>query len=453
VLFFAYAYPPAQSAGIFRTLRFVRYLRDFGWTPLVLTARPESLHHKRFDPALDDWTPIGTVVERTAVLRPVSRALDKLKTASARIGAHPAAITSPGRSINSSSSIANKPGRRSRFRRMLALVEESLSTPDGQIGWTLPAIQAALRMIRKHRPKVLYSTGPPHSSHLIALLVKVLTGIPLVIDFRDPWARCEWLSEPAKVRDCVNPWLERICVTQSDFVILNTAALREQLCHAYDKTLHSKFAVLPNGYDPALRDRAEALLEADAHSPNGVRLRLCHPGTVYGRRNLRPLIDAIGLLKESQDKVALEQVGLVDADQELANEIQSRHLSDVVTLLGRQPHDVTLQRMAAADAFVLIQPDTSVQVPGKLYEMLPFRKPILAITGKGETADLITDYRLGVVASPGSHEHIAAAIQRLAQLIEAEYDFGWQKALEVFEGRKLTGDLAAILNRVTGCRN
>src|SRR5262245_52923536 len=80
VLMFAYPFPPAAAAGTFRTLRFVRYLPEYGWNALVLTALPECLHHKKIDPGLNKWIPPGILVERTTVLRPFTRMYQALST-------------------------------------------------------------------------------------------------------------------------------------------------------------------------------------------------------------------------------------------------------------------------------------------------------------------------------------------------------------------------------------
>ena len=37
VLMITYCYPPMEIVGIFRTVKFVKFLRDFGWDPVVLT--------------------------------------------------------------------------------------------------------------------------------------------------------------------------------------------------------------------------------------------------------------------------------------------------------------------------------------------------------------------------------------------------------------------------------
>jgi glycosyltransferase involved in cell wall biosynthesis len=103
--------------------------------------------------------------------------------------------------------------------------------------------------------------------------------------------------------------------------------------------------------------------------------------------------------------------------------------------------------MAAADILLVIQPDTDLQVPGKLFEMLMFEKPILALTGEGETADMIVRCGIGETAPAYDATAIAQAIGRLRDrrsLTEA-----WQPALGEFDGRRLTGELADLLSAVS----
>jgi glycosyltransferase involved in cell wall biosynthesis len=425
-------------------------LTGFGWKPIVITVRPESLPQYSVDPALDEWAPSGIVVRRTTLFRPISNAksiFSELLRREPKSSGNSASRSNPS---NQSASRADRSRETTWAKRVIRLCLEPFSTPDTEVGWIMPAVNAGVDLVRKHRPNVLYSTGPPHSSHLIALIVKALTGIPLVIDFRDPWTRCDWVLESGLFRDRVNCWLESLCVKYSDFIIVNTSALRRKFLDEYENSFHNKIVVLPNGYDPALRDRVAALLRKQAPAPRNGQLRLCHPGTVYGPRKLQPLIAAIDGLKESNVPIVLEQIGLVEAESTLADELRRRHLDGVVTLLGQQPHAVTLQRMAVADAFVLIQPKTTLQVPGKLFEMLPFQKPILAITGQGETAELVAKYDLGLVAAPDCGDAIMLAIKQLAHQISVNHAFGWREALDAFDGRKLTGQLAAVFNQACG---
>ena len=73
VLFMTYVYPPLAMVGTFRSVRFVKYLPEFGWTPLVVTATPKSLEGLPQDEGLMEHVPDGTVVRRASIWRPARR--------------------------------------------------------------------------------------------------------------------------------------------------------------------------------------------------------------------------------------------------------------------------------------------------------------------------------------------------------------------------------------------
>ena len=122
---------------------------------------------------------------------------------------------------------------------------------------------------------------------------------------------------------------------------------------------------------------------------------MCHPGTVYGQRDLRPLLTAMAELREAGIDVILDQVGTVEEDG-LALFLDALNLNDRVFLHGRLSHAETIVKMRLADAFVVSQPGTRVQVPSKIFEMLPFQRPILGLAdADGGTARMITEFGLG----------------------------------------------------------
>jgi glycosyltransferase involved in cell wall biosynthesis len=149
--------------------------------------------------------------------------------------------------------------------------------------------------------------------------------------------------------------------------------------------------------------------------------------------------------------VRFDQIGIVNNKQELSSYIAARGLEKVVCFHGQIPHEETLRLMASADVFLLSQPGTSLQVPGKLYEMLPFRRPIVALTeAQGATADIITGYGLGPPPSENT-EAIASAILSAADRHGIySWNGAWENALRAFDGRVLTGHLAEVLNE---CRS
>ena len=452
VLMLAHSFPPSAGAGVFRTLRFAKYLDRFGWQPLVLTVQPSS-SDQRVDEALLREVPATAIVRRTSIRYP-DDAFDGLlkwfnhgskKTASATSTS--AAPRGAGQRAQSAKATRNRP--------LVNVVRSAWQwmwqTPDRAVWWKRPALQAAREMIAQYEPKLIYSTSPPHSTHLIAAKIKRMTGLPWVMDFRDPWARQPWGEKRT------NPWgqrafgrFERNCVEQADAVLLNTQRMRDEFQSHYDDLPSDKFVAIANGYDPDLRARIEDCLSTRSAARTEGRIRLCHPGSLYGRRDPGPLLAAIEHLAAEGTRVEFEQIGPVSDRFSVQSMAQRRGLEDQVTLLATMPHASVLERMADADLLLVIQPDTDLQVPAKLFEMVLYPTPIVALTGEGETADIVKTFNLGTVGRPDDARDIAKAIKEAAAMRSVAAD-DRERVLAAYDGIRLTSELAGVLDRVSEC--
>ncbi|MCC6491845.1 MAG: glycosyltransferase [Pirellulales bacterium] len=447
----SYPFPPAMSGGVFRILRFCRYLPQFGWEPIVLTPRPGAVHPITIDASLDALVPPELEVHRTAVLRPVVHAKARVRAARQSLrGAKPQSLrNSPATEASLPPAAADSSGAvgQGGMRAWLRSWEgRLLANPDRHIGWLLPAVRAGLKIVRSRRPHLIYSTGPPHSTHLIAIALKRLTGLPVVLDFRDPWAAREWVAAggPTPQQRSAMRWEAR-CVRAADRVILNTAAVERQFRETYPQDA-DKFVTIPNGIDAAFTQRIESLVaETSGRAQPGIRL--CHAGSVYGKRDLRPLAVALDRVAASGQDVVMEQIGPVDPRRQPEDTTATG--GGRLQLLGALPHAETLARMAAANILVMIQPDNTLQIPGKLYEMLPFRKPILTLTGRGATAEVVEQYGLGPVVAPHDPDAIAEGILSASSAAGRQsIAAGIEQALNAFDGRTLSGRLAEQFHAV-----
>lgn len=430
----------------------MKYLPEFGWRPLVLTPRVDAVQPITLDHSLNELVPQGALVERTSVLRPLVSAKTAIRS-----------LLKPWRNSNSgvngnhtastekNNENGNSPQKRGMFSKLAESLEHWSAIPDRHIGWFPPAVVAALSIIRRQHPQVIYTSGPPHSSHLIGAMLKKLTGLPLVTDFRDPWTRTQWKPDhSSRYRDSLEHKLERFCVCASDAVILNTTRLREDFQNAYSTEPGSKFYAIPNGFDPDQLRSITELVHENSHCHTNGSIHLCHTGTLYGRRDLRPIAAAVGRLAASGYQITLEQIGDVGQRTQLLDFLRENRLEDCVQLQDQMPHDQMLRRLARADLLVIIQPDTKIQVPAKLFEMMMFGKPMVALTEEGSTADIILKYNLGVTAPSSDMEKIASAIVEAAgKQNDENFRLGWKAALDAFNGRNLTFNLAAILKTVT----
>src|SRR5438105_3293881 len=177
VLMVAYHYPPATTVGGIRPSKFVRYLPQFGWKPIVLTvargklaqdlvgSSTAEIHHVR------EWPHPLKAYERFRMQR--AKKSGEEDTLLAKI------------SVPHSIAIAPHSGDiRDLKIRLLAF----LRLPDREMGWLVPAIWRGYRLIQANRIRHIVTTGPPFTCHLVGLALKRLTRVQWVADFRDPWS-------------------------------------------------------------------------------------------------------------------------------------------------------------------------------------------------------------------------------------------------------------------------
>jgi glycosyltransferase involved in cell wall biosynthesis len=458
VLMIAYYFPPIHEVGSLRTLRFAKFLPRFGWDAAILAADAKS-GNERIDLGLLEFCPPEMTVQRARTLNPLGFILKFARAMKPTGRAAPAPSeavetaragtkSEPGETPAASTPLA-RPVRSSWRTRLL---QTMFCTPDPKIWWVPNAVRTARKMIRSERPDVIYTSGPPHSTHLAGLILNRLTGVPWVADFRDPWARCPWDRDSTPAwRARLDATLERWCVARAAAVILNTEATADEFARHYPRIPATKFVTIPNGFDPELQEVVSALEESESRDFGARPLRLCHAGDLYGQRSLLPIVEALGLLARSGHRVEVAQFGNCDHAEAVFARARQLDLEGRIALHEKVPHREALRQMARADILLAIQPGTALEIPGKIYEMMLFEKPLLVIADGGATARLVTDDRLGVAAPGADPEAIARTIRSLYDAAANSAAPALRRAqVEKFDGRALTGRLAQLFESVCG---
>ena len=366
VLIIAYHFPPqAGSSGLLRSLKYCRYLPEFGWHPAVLTPHPRV--YEKIDEKSLNSIPKGVPVIR-------SFAMDTKKHM----------------------------GIGGRYLRYMAL-------PDRWVSWVFGGVAAGLRAVRKHKTEILYSTFPVMSAALIGLWLQRFTGLPWVLDLRDPMRQEEYPRDPVVGR--VWTKVERACIRRVSRVIFTAEATRRMYLERYPEFLKPEMCVLiSNGYDEA--DFRDMKVPAMGPVPADRRIRLVHSGLIYPvERDPRPLFSAVGRLKKmgrlSADRVQIifRAPGSEDLYRKLLAE---REIEDLITLEPHMPYRQALQECAEADGLLLFQAaDCDKQIPAKAYEYLRIGKPILALTTQtGDTATLLREVGGATIVNIASEDEI-----------------------------------------------
>lgn len=403
VLFITYFYPPLGGAGVHRSLKFSKYLPEFGWQPVVIGA-DQSVN------CMKDPTLLAEIPETVRVFR--------VKPTS--------------------------PGLMDLGWRVAKRLKLAFDFPDIYRNWYGPAYRLARKLLQDEKPAVIYTSSLPYTSHLIGLRLKEESGLPWVADFRDPWSgnKFEWNIHASRLRPPLNHLreimvrrAERRIVCLADRVITACPTHQGNLSELYPAH-RDKLAVITNGFD-----------ERDFPTPGSVppqpgKPRIIYLGEFYfGYREIAEKFLRI-LLRVHSD---FELIFVGSSAQEMREVRDPR-----ITCLPAQPKREALALAQNADFLLMIMPFGS-HIPGKAYEYLYLQKPILALVDPdGDAARIIRHAGTGFVLPlkpKGMEEGLRAVFQ------------GWQKGklqnlrtddfyLAQFSRRNLTRKLADFLNEV-----
>ena len=410
VLMIAYHYPPMRgSSGIQRTLKFSQYLPQHSWQPMVLSASPRAYANSGDDQLAE--IPKEAIVHRAF-------ALDTSRHLSVR----------------------------GRYVGWMAL-------PDRWVSWCLGAIPAGLRMIRKYRPQVIWTTYPISSAKLIGLVLHKLTGLPWIADLRDPMTDVDYPADPLTRR--FYRWIEEKTVRNCALAVCTTPGAIVTYTKRFPDIPASRFALIENGYDEENFANAAALQKPVAPIA-GRPFTLIHSGIIYpSERDPVPFFEALADLKASGIVTAgrLRIVLRATAhDDYLVPLIEKYGIGDMVSLAPHIAYRDALAEMLGADGLLVLQAtNCNHQIPAKLYEYLRARRPVLALTdATGDTAAALRHAGIDTIGPLDEKAGIQVALLRFLELAEAgRAPLASEEAVAANSRRARTAELARLLEQVS----
>ena len=419
VLMIAYFFPPVGgigAAGAQRVLKFAKYLPASQWQPVILTGKESAYESYLFlDHSLVEKVPPDTKIIRTTVIRWLATLL-KLKNAlRAPARAHEAGAKT-ATTVSPLGKDEGKSVERGRYQRLKDAFTDLFEIPDEEMGWFLPGVFAGLRAIRRESIDAIFSTGRPWTAHLIGVALKLLTGRPLVVDFRDPWLTNPFRIQYSALKNRLEAALEKQVITHADVVIANTCELREEFIRRFPQQPHSKFMTLLNGFDP------DDYVFEGPENADGTNhcFTITHTGFLYGKRDPKMFLEAVKWLLDNQylnrQDLKIYLVGAIELPYDFPAYLEASGLRDIVVLQEHLPYRQSLEYLWKSDVLLLLQPGTKTQIPSKLFEYIGMRKPIIAVSPRdGATCQLMVNEGLGTVADPENIEEIGQAIRSLYQ--------------------------------------
>jgi glycosyltransferase involved in cell wall biosynthesis len=291
---------------------------------------------------------------------------------------------------------------------MLRSISEIFLVPDTYIGWVPFASRAASHLCREEQFDLVYSTSPPDSSHLVGRAISRRFGMPWVADFRDPWISLHLRRPPTPLHSSLHRRLEG-GVMEASRVLVTTRWHGELLRRSFPE---ARIEIIPNGYDDEDFEGLE-----DMERPPGP-FTILHCGMLTLGRSIGPFLDGLSIFLEehpgSRDELRVVFLGSRESvNEELAS---AAGLLDVVSFEDNVSHAECVRRERSSHVLLLLKHDDDRYrglVPGKLYEYVGARRPLLAVVPEGEAADIVRDTGRGEVVPIGDAREIAKGISRM----------------------------------------
>lgn len=409
-LVIAYRFPPQGGGGVQRTLKFVKYLPQFGWLPVVHTVQNPYW-------PLRDESLLSEVPPEVSVYRTLTIEFERLQGATSGLFAGSERL--PGNSHDRRVASRRQQGALRRLAKATAeIIQRHLLIPDPQMVWILPAAIKSLYIIRKTGASLIYTSSPPNSIQVLGLLLKCATKLPWVADFRDPWTegvRRKQAYQHNKSRQRIEEAFERAVIARADRVVATTEPTLEQFVGKYPEVSAGRFSVITNGFDPADFSRTPS----DAPLLNPQQFNVTLTGNVEAMFDAMPFFRALQeLVDEDEEMRSRLRVNFIGTKRGTYDAfINQSGLDRHISYIGYVPHTTCLQYLAESDVLFLCQipvyESAGTKLSGKLFEYLYMRKPILALTLPGLTAEILSRSGLGIVVAPTNRPGIKAALQDL----------------------------------------
>lgn len=436
ILFISYEFPPLKVGGVYRPLGFIKYLKEFGYEPIILTLDLESIIHASNRPDLD-YALGKEIIEQHKIIRIPS----KLKA------------TSSSKTINFMNIYFNPTGR-----------EAS--------GWKENFNKYASDIIHREKPVLIFVTAPPFSVISLANELAKKHDLPLVVDLRDAWSN--WVVGPyASYFHYLRVfWAERKILRVADKIVVTSKQTIADFKNLHSVIANSKYHYIPNGYDGELNTWVNEL---------GVKKEIVigYVGSFYyspsARKNLltswykkrghnilqytpniqdwlyrspfyffKAISQLFILHPDLKDKLKVKFAG--SKPKWLDEMVKEFALENTVEFLGVLPHTESIAFQRNTDLLLITSSKVidglDYSIAGKTYEYFQNQKPILAFVCEGAQKEILEESGMAIICDPDNIEKSAQTLfNALAGKVKLNPNITFLNALNK---RKLTQELVEV---------
>jgi hypothetical protein len=421
VLIITYYWPPAGGPGVQRWLKFVKYLPEFGIEPIVYC--PENPKY----PIMD-----------TSMVSEVSSALEVIQ-APINEPYKLAQLLSRSKTSDLSKGIITGQKKQTITEKLLLFVRGNFFIPDARVSWVKPSFSFLSDYIKIHKVDTIITTGPPHSLHLIGLKLKQSHSLKWITDFRDPWTHIGYHKKLKLTRlsKRKHKQLEASVLMNSDQIIVTSPQTKLIL----SKRTKSPVIVITNGYD----------FEINKSCKLDTKFTLSHVGNLQDGRNpeflWKTLHDLVQNSIDFSKHFRLNLIGYIS--EAVLNSIRIYGLEAYTDYSGYVSHSEALEYQSRTQLLLLIEEnskETKYIIPGKLFEYIASRRPIIAIGPDGsDIENIVTKSASGNYFRYEESELLSSVILGYFERYKRNDLYVEPKEIEKYSRRNLTFELSKLL--------
>jgi len=314
------------------------------------------------------------------------------------------------------------------FSKIVRWIRYNLVVPDGRVGWYPFATRIGTKVIEKLDIKLIFSSGPPQTTHLTALFLSKKHRLPWVADFRDPWTDRFYYSENKRLRvtELLDKYLEKKVIDKADAMITVSRTISEY----YDRDV----TVIPNGFD-----------DEDFTStkrPHSKDILITYVGTMSKSQNPTIFFDSVyELNKVSKNIYRIYLIGNIHPD--VIRYIDSNNFRSFIEIKPYVPHKVSIQNMIESDFLLLVIPNTGKNkgvITGKIFEYIRSGSTIIMIGPlESDAAKIIKETSSGFCLDYHDMREVENILSRVKSFSSSNY--------AQYSRQNLTKQLVNVFNK------
>lgn len=428
VLIITYYWPPSGGAGVQRWLKFSKYLRDYGWEPIIYT--PENPEAPAIDNSLEKDIPEGITVIKMPILEPY--------TAYKRFVG-----MKPGEKVNAGFlQEKEKPG----LAEGIAIwLRGNFFIPDARRFWIRPSVKFLNDYLKINPVDAIVSTGPPHSMHLIALKIHKKLDIPWLADFRDPWTGIDFYHQLklTSFADRLHHTLEKKVLSTASAV----SVISRDMVNEFNGIVKREYKLVTNGFD-------EQDISPLPQNQLDTKFTVSHIGSLNATRNPDRLWKALYEMAVANPAFAkalqIKLVGKVDIA--IIKSIEEYHLSGYLTRIEYMPHQEVMHEIQKSQVLLLLinnTPNAKGILTGKIFEYLGSGRPVLNIGPEdGDAAVILKNSAAGQTAGYENEDGMKRILaDYFTRFSEQRLESNTKNQLK-YSRKALTAEISVILNEI-----